>query len=175
MARKKLKPKNILLVLVVLFISFHDANVFEKDIQNVQSAYDLEGNSEKIFVVHAPVKNLDDFREVVKQAARLKPYARVEMNVSILADKGFQEIQNIDAIQNEATNTMFISFRSSYDRGYEHPDAPEKAFLQNMVQALKIHRSIFRSLGNFVEAQEIRDRNTETLAISSVLRTCPTH
>jgi len=42
--------------------------------------------------------------------------------------------------------------------------APEKIFLQNMVKALKIHNSIFRSIGNFAEAQVIRDRNAEKLA-----------
>jgi hypothetical protein len=49
-------------------------------------------NREKIFVIHAPVKNLDDYREVAKQAARLKPYGRVEVNISTLAEKGFHEI-----------------------------------------------------------------------------------
>jgi len=42
-------------------------------------------------------------------------------------------------------------------------DAPEKIFLQNMVKALKIQSSIFRSIGNFAEAQAIRDRNAEKL------------
>ncbi len=42
-------------------------------------------------------------------------------------------------------------------------DAPEKAFIQNMVKALKIHSSIFRSIGNFAEAQAIRDRNSDKL------------
>jgi hypothetical protein len=42
--------------------------------------------------------------------------------------------------------------------------APETAFLLNMANALKIHCSIFRSIGNFAEAQAIRDRNREKLA-----------
>lgn len=45
-------------------------------------------------------------------------------------------------------------------------NAPEKDFLQNMSIALKIKRSIFRSIGNFAEAQTIRDRNAEKLAVS---------
>jgi hypothetical protein len=44
-------------------------------------------------------------------------------------------------------------------------NAPEKVFLQNMVKALKIHSSIYRSIGNFAEAQAIRDRNAEKLAL----------
>jgi hypothetical protein len=43
-------------------------------------------------------------------------------------------------------------------------NAPEKVFLQNMVKSLKIHSSIFRSIGNFAEAQAIRDKNAEKLA-----------
>ncbi len=46
----------------------------------------------KIFVIHAPVKNLGDYTKVAKQAARLKPYGRVEVNISTLAEKGFHEI-----------------------------------------------------------------------------------
>ena len=41
--------------------------------------------------------------------------------------------------------------------------APEKEFIQNMAKALKIYSSIFRSVGNFAEAQAIRDRNAEKL------------
>jgi hypothetical protein len=34
-----------------------------------------------------------------------------------------------------------------------------------MVKAMKIHKSIFRSIGNFAEAQAIRDKNAEKLAL----------
>ncbi|MGV8094574.1 MAG: hypothetical protein AB2L24_22195 [Mangrovibacterium sp.] len=37
-------------------------------------------------------------------------------------------------------------------------NVPDKAFFQNLVTVLKIHSSIFRSIGNFAEAQAIRDR-----------------
>ncbi|KPL09790.1 MAG: hypothetical protein AMS26_22405, partial [Bacteroides sp. SM23_62] len=43
-------------------------------------------------------------------------------------------------------------------------NAPEKGFILDMVKALKIHSSIFRSLGNFGEAQAIRDHNAEKLS-----------
>lgn len=49
-------------------------------------------NNEKVFVLHAPINNLDEFREFAQQASRLKPYGRVEMNISTLADKSFHEI-----------------------------------------------------------------------------------
>jgi hypothetical protein len=47
---------------------------------------------QKIYVFHAPIRNLNEFRELVLQAARLKPIGRVEVNISTRADKGFYEI-----------------------------------------------------------------------------------
>ena len=47
---------------------------------------------EKIFVVQAPIRDLDEFRKLAEQAARLKPFGRVEVNVSSLADKGFHDV-----------------------------------------------------------------------------------
>jgi hypothetical protein len=49
-------------------------------------------NKEKIFVIQAPVTDLNEFREIAKQAVRLKPFGKVEINISELADKGFHEI-----------------------------------------------------------------------------------
>jgi hypothetical protein len=46
----------------------------------------------KVFVIHAPIRNLTEFRELAREAARLKPFGRVEVNISTLADKGFYEI-----------------------------------------------------------------------------------
>ena len=47
---------------------------------------------EKIFVVHAPIRDLEAYRKLAEQAARLKPYGKVEVNVSSLADKGFHDV-----------------------------------------------------------------------------------
>ena len=47
---------------------------------------------EKVFVIHAPIRDLGEFRKLAEQAARLKPFGRVEINVSTLADKGFHDI-----------------------------------------------------------------------------------
>src|SRR5262245_5746400 len=55
-----------------------------------------EHNSEvgdgKVFIINAPINNLDEFRKLAKQATRLKPYGRVQINISTLADKAFHEI-----------------------------------------------------------------------------------
>lgn len=52
----------------------------------------MEQDGEKVFVFHAPINDLGEFRELAKQASRLKPFGKVELNISTLADKGFHEI-----------------------------------------------------------------------------------
>lgn len=47
---------------------------------------------ERVYVIQAPTTDLSVFREIAKMAARLKPYGKVEINISELADKGFYEI-----------------------------------------------------------------------------------
>ncbi len=54
-------------------------------------AQNSDGDEEKVFVIHAPIRDLDDYRILAEQAARLKPFGRVEMNISTLADKGFHD------------------------------------------------------------------------------------
>ena len=46
----------------------------------------------RVFIVNSPVKDLDEFRKLVKQAVALKPYGKVKINVSTLSDKSFHEI-----------------------------------------------------------------------------------
>ncbi|HBH85761.1 MAG: hypothetical protein A2X05_14485 [Bacteroidetes bacterium GWE2_41_25] len=52
----------------------------------------FQEKGEKVLVIHAPIRDLTEFRELARQAARLKPFGRVEVNISTLADKGFYEI-----------------------------------------------------------------------------------
>lgn len=51
-----------------------------------------EEKKERVFVIHAPIRDLDEFRILAKQATRLKPYGKVEINISTLAEKGFHDI-----------------------------------------------------------------------------------
>lgn len=76
----------IRLITVFLVFSF-GSNVSGESIKTIQVE-----QGEKIFVIHAPITNLNEFRELAKQAMRLKPYGRVEINISTLAAKGFHEI-----------------------------------------------------------------------------------
>ena len=47
---------------------------------------------DRVFIINAPIRDLDEFRKLAKQALRLKPYGRVQINISTLADKSFHEI-----------------------------------------------------------------------------------
>ncbi|MEP7109604.1 MAG: hypothetical protein ABI760_16540 [Ferruginibacter sp.] len=47
---------------------------------------------DKVFIINAPINNLDEFRKLAKLAIRLKRYGRVQINISTLADKAFHEI-----------------------------------------------------------------------------------
>ncbi len=82
MKKSTVKSQIILLVLFICFTGITFGNTGKKGNEK----------AEKIFVIHAPVKNIDEYEKVAEQAARLKPYGRVELNISTLAEKGFHEI-----------------------------------------------------------------------------------
>ena len=46
----------------------------------------------RVFIINSPVRNLDEFRLLVKQALLLKPYGKVKVNIGALTDKSFHEI-----------------------------------------------------------------------------------
>lgn len=46
----------------------------------------------RVFIINSPVRNLNDFRTLVKQALVLKPFGKVKINIGALADKSFHEI-----------------------------------------------------------------------------------
>lgn len=46
----------------------------------------------RVFIINAPLKDLHQFRELVRQLEVLKPYGKIKVNVSTLADKSFHEI-----------------------------------------------------------------------------------
>ena len=48
--------------------------------------------TDRVFVVHAPIRDLGEFRTFAEQAARLKPFGKVEINISTLAQKGFHDV-----------------------------------------------------------------------------------
>lgn len=87
-----LNMKFILLTLFSLILEINAGNAFEIKTQKEGSVTPKGENKERVFVFHAPIKNLVEFRELAKQASRLKPFGRVEISISNLAEKGFYEI-----------------------------------------------------------------------------------
>ena len=49
-------------------------------------------SEERIFIINTAINDLDEFRNLVKQAAGLKMYGTVQVNIGTLADKSFYEI-----------------------------------------------------------------------------------
>lgn len=86
--------RTILMALLAIFTSSNLVNA--TGLNNlkgqVSPAQVLGENNERVYVIQAPVTDLNEFREIAKQAARLKPFGKVEVNISELADKGFHEI-----------------------------------------------------------------------------------
>lgn len=46
----------------------------------------------RVFIINAPLKDISAFRKLVRQLEVLKPYGKIKVNVSTLADKSFHEI-----------------------------------------------------------------------------------
>ncbi len=86
--------KNIIKSLLIGFIFLSVNNSMAGPIEKFERGIDPEPSvdKEKVFVIHAPIKDLREFEKLAKQASRLKPYGRVEINLSNLADKSFHEI-----------------------------------------------------------------------------------
>ena len=58
-----------------------------------QATSNPSGNADqKTFIIQNCIRNLDDFSFLVEQAARLKPFGRVEVNISTLAARGSHDI-----------------------------------------------------------------------------------
>jgi len=49
-------------------------------------------DGEKLFLIHCPMRDVDEFRELAKQAKRLAEFGRVLVNISELADKSWHEM-----------------------------------------------------------------------------------
>lgn len=57
---------------------------------NTNNLFDPPGK--KTFILIATARNIEDFRKLVGYASVLKPYGRVQINISSLADKSFYQV-----------------------------------------------------------------------------------
>ena len=51
----------------------------------------IKNDKGRTFIINTSIRDLDEFRKLVKLATRLKPYGTVQINISTLADKGYYE------------------------------------------------------------------------------------
>lgn len=58
----------------------------------VVRAGNVPADTGRVFIINAPVKSLAEFRVLVRQLEVLRPYGKIQVNVSTLADKSFHEI-----------------------------------------------------------------------------------
>ena len=84
--------RKVVLAVFITILTGHLVNGISRSDRTMEPVPGSGEKSERVYIVHAPINNLIEFRELAKQASRLKPYGRVEVNVSNLADKGFHEI-----------------------------------------------------------------------------------
>ncbi len=68
------------------------SNGGELSMQAEPSPLPAEAAQERTFVINACITDLNDFRNLVHYASRLKKYGNVQVGVSTLADKSFHEI-----------------------------------------------------------------------------------
>ena len=54
--------------------------------------FQIKNNEGRTFIINTAINDLDEFRKLVKQAAGLKMYGTVQVNIGTLADKSFYEI-----------------------------------------------------------------------------------
>lgn len=79
-----------LLVITFFLLAFCGSGAFAS--LPVDKGMTHEYGAQRVFIINAPIRGIAEFRQLVIQAARLKPYGKVEVNISALADKGFHEI-----------------------------------------------------------------------------------
>ncbi|PID91839.1 MAG: hypothetical protein CSA96_06310 [Bacteroidetes bacterium] len=102
-------------------------------------------DQERVFVIHAPIRNLDDYRKLAAQAVRLKPFGRVELNVSTLADKGFYDVPEGRNFWHEYASCNPTVYKFFPDRKIA-PYIPE-AFVRRNRELILAKAEILREFG----------------------------
>lgn len=83
---------SFLIFLILLFGLIPETKAIVTKTKNAGSNKFQTEKTERVYVIQAPTTDLEVFREIAKTATKLKPYGKVEINISELADKGFYEI-----------------------------------------------------------------------------------
>lgn len=70
------------------FLFFLVASLVLK-VSAVAHAGNVAADTGRVFIINAPVKDLGEFSMLVRQLEVLRPYGKIQVNVSTLADKSF--------------------------------------------------------------------------------------
>ncbi|HQG76478.1 MAG TPA: hypothetical protein PLS58_03255 [Bacteroidales bacterium] len=87
---KNKRPERILILFALAIISM-SVHVTKASVPADPAAKRADDRG-KVFIVNAPIRDIAEFRKLVIQAARLKPYGEVQVNISALAGGGFHEV-----------------------------------------------------------------------------------
>ncbi|MCR6722543.1 MAG: hypothetical protein NVV59_20120 [Chitinophagaceae bacterium] len=99
----------------------------------------------RVFVINAPVTNIEDFKQLVKQAEVLKPFGTVQVSVSTLADKSWHEIPKQGSSWHEYASANPTPFKFFPDKKAE-PFIPSD-FIKKNRQLLLEKTKILRQNG----------------------------
>jgi hypothetical protein len=78
------------LILLIFIVTTGNLHAKAKDFPDTPIIY--QSTEEKTFVINTCSRDLNEFRKLVNYAAQLKPYGKVQINISTLADNSFYEL-----------------------------------------------------------------------------------
>jgi len=83
-----MKKSGMYLIVIMLLVFLP---LWNQDLAQAAQS-DKQKEQKRTFIIDNSLSDLDEFRDLVKAARRLKDYGRVQINISTLADKSFHEI-----------------------------------------------------------------------------------
>jgi hypothetical protein len=109
------------------------------------SSLQIKQNGRQTFVINNCITDLNEFREFVKAASRLKKYGNVQVNIGVVADKAFYEIPKGGNPWSEYASN-FANLYKFYPTKKILPFIPEK-FVKDNRQLLLAKATILRENG----------------------------
>lgn len=92
------------------FLFFLVASLVLK-VSAVAHAGNVAADTGRVFIINAPVKDLGEFSMLVRQLEALRPYGKIQVNVSTLADKSFHEIPQAGSAWHEYASSNPTPFK----------------------------------------------------------------
>ena len=141
-----------LLFLSFLWILFYlpsfgvdDKHVNADDVQKNSVGIKSKDTEKPTFIINNSITDLNEFRQLVQSASRLKKYGEVQINIGVVADKAFYEIPKGGNPWSEYASN-FANVYKFYPDKMIAPFIPEK-FVHENVQLLLTKTKILRGNG----------------------------